>query len=108
MRRLCFSSPSLVLSTPLSTIIIFLDSIDVGGMFLMYALFTVVALVFAYFVLPETYGLSLEDIEKMWRGSQKSDASVLELQTESRKSSLNKLRSNSVLSLYETSNQYTR
>ena len=99
---------NLSLSLSVKMIPTFLDSIDVGGMFLMYALFTVVALVFAYFVLPETYGLSLEDIEKMWRGSQKSDASILELQTESRKSSLNKLRSNSVLSLYETSNQYTR
>ena len=99
---------NLSLSLSVKMIPTFLDSIDVGGMFLMYALFTVVALVFAYFVLPETYGLSLEEIEKMWRGSQKSDASILELQTESRKSSLNKLRSNSVLSLYETSNQYTR
>ena len=99
---------NLSLSLSVKMIPTFLDSIGVGGMFLMYTLFTLVALVFSYFVLPETYGLSLEDIEKMWRGSQKSEAKTLQVQTKGVKNSLNGLRSNSILSIYETSNQYTR
>ena len=99
---------NLSLSLSVKMIPTFLDSIGVGGMFLMYTLFTLVALVFSYFLLPETYGLSLEDIEKMWRGSQKSESETLQLQTKGVKNSLNGLRSNSILSIYETSNQYTR
>ena len=99
---------NLSLSLSVKMIPTFLDSIGVGGMFLMYTLFTLVALVFSYFLLPETYGLSLEDIEKMWRGSQKSEAKTLQLPTKGVKNSLNGLRSNSILSIYETSNQYTR
>ena len=87
----------------------FLDNIGVSGTYSLYAMLTAVALVFSYFFLPETYGLSLDQIEHMWRGSQASDASHLELQqSESRRSSVNRLRSNSVWSLYETTNQYSR
>ena len=103
-----FDNMSLSLSVKM--IPTFIDNIDVSGTFGLYAINTVVALIFSYFFLPETYGLSLEDIERIFRGSHKSDASHLELQqAESRKNSFNKLRSNSVLSLYETTGQaYSR
>lgn len=100
---------NLSLSLSVKMIPTFIDNIDVSGTFALYSINTVVALIFSYFFLPETYGLSLEDIERIFRGSQKSDASHLELQqTETRKNSFNKLRSNSILSLYETSSQYAR
>jgi hypothetical protein len=38
-----------------------------GGIFAIYMAVVLLGLLFAKYVVPETKGLSLEDIEKMWK-----------------------------------------
>ncbi len=50
---------------PILTVIPFLG--EQGGIFGFYMLVVLMGLFFAKYLVPETKGLSLEDIEKMWK-----------------------------------------
>ncbi|XP_023344596.1 uncharacterized protein LOC111713862 isoform X2 [Eurytemora carolleeae] len=55
----------------LKTVPIMIGSIGVGGMFSTYFCFVILTLTVAYFILPETKGLSLEEIEDLYSSRKK-------------------------------------
>ncbi|XP_023347909.1 solute carrier family 2, facilitated glucose transporter member 8 [Eurytemora carolleeae] len=55
----------------LKTVPLMIDSIGVGGMFSTYFGFVILTLITAYFIMPETKGLSLEEIEDMYQPKKK-------------------------------------
>ena len=62
---------SLTLFTSVKTVPTLVENLELHGMFLMNCIINVVTIVICYFVLPETSGLTLEEIEDNYRPKSK-------------------------------------
>ena len=76
------------------------ESIGIGGAFYIFSGGAILTLIFAYFTMPETFNLSLEEIEKMYQDHSKEIVI-------SRRSS-HKTRSASIISFYEIVTPYNK
>ena len=76
------------------------ESIGIGGAFYVFSGGAIATLMFAYFAMPETFNLSLEEIEKMYQYK-------VEENVKPKRSSKN-LRSSSIISFYEIVTPYNK
>ena len=76
------------------------EYISLGGAFYIFSGVALITLVFAYFTIPETFNLSLEEIAKLYQGNdQQLDLSQRPTQ---------KARSSSIISFYEIVTRYNK
>ena len=92
---------NIILFVATKTALTIAEAVGTSGAFYLYAGCALFSGVVAYFRMPETLGLSLEQIESMYRGNNK-------IKDESVKNRHRTSRSQSVVSFYDTVSQYGR
>ena len=92
---------NIILFVATKTALTIAEAVGTSGAFYLYAGCALFSGVVAYFRMPETLGLSLEQIESMYRGNN-------EIKDESVKNRHRTSRSQSVVSFYDTVSQYGR